>query len=182
MQNNPTLSTILSRTSIRHFTGEKLSEEKIETLLHAAMAAPSSMNLQPWHFIIIDDEALIKQMIEVLPYAKMLSEAGCGIVVCGDTSVYDRINRHDLEDNTLYWVQDTSAASENILLAAYAMGLGAVWTGIFPLENRISKISKLLHLPTNIVPLNIIAAGHPLATTSKVKEKWNPEKIHHNSF
>lgn len=182
MQNNQTLSTILSRTSIRRFSGEKLTEEEMETLLRAAMSAPSSMNLQPWHFIIIDDKALIEKMIEILPYAKMLRESGYGIMVCGDTSVYDHVNSQGKEDSTLYWIQDASAASENILLAAHAIGLGAVWTGIFPLESRIGKISKLLHLPTNIIPLNIIVIGYPLAVSDKVKKKWNPEKIHRNTF
>lgn len=147
MQNNQTLSTILSRTSIRRFSGEKLTEEEMETLLRAAMSAPSSMNLQPWHFIIIDDKALIEKMIEILPYAKMLRESGYGIMVCGDTSVYDHVNSQGKEDSTLYWIQDASAASENILLAAHAIGLGAVWTGIFLWKAESAKSASCFICP-----------------------------------
>jgi len=111
----------------------------------------------------------------------MINENCTGIVVCGDIALYEEVSRREGEDNTLYWVEDCSAASENLLLAAHALGLGAVWTGIFPLESRISKLRETLSLPENIVPLNLILAGLPLAE-GRVKDKWDPAKIHYEKF
>ncbi|WP_242385404.1 nitroreductase family protein [Phocaeicola sartorii] len=182
MQNNQALSAIFHRHSVRRFTGEKLSGEQIETLLRAAMAAPTSMNVQPWQFVVITDEALVRKLSEVHPYARMIGQAGTGIVVCGDTSLYERFNRLHGEDHTLYWVQDTSAASENILLAAFAMGLGAVWTGVYPLQSRIAKLQELLNIPSHIIPLNIIVVGYPESEVGREKDKWDEQKIHYNTY
>ena len=146
-----------------------------------ALPAPSSMNLQPWHFIVVRDASLKQELHRCLPYAKMLQAGSIGVVVCGDVSLYERVNRMDKEDNTLYWVQDCSAASENLLLAAHAIGLGAVWTGIYPLESRIEPLRRLLHLPSHIVPLNLIVVGHPLSRPQP-KDKWDPQKVHYECF
>ena len=181
MDSSSLISSILSRSSLRRFTSEPVSDEAVQTLLHAAMAAPSSMNLQPWHFIVIRDEKLKLELRSCLPYAKMLKDGSIGIVVCGDTSLYERVNRMDGEDNTLYWVQDCSAASENLLLAAHALGLGAVWTGVYPLESRVSKLQELLRIPSSIVPLNLIVVGHP-ASSAKPMDKWDATKIHYEHF
>ncbi|MCD7815130.1 MAG: nitroreductase family protein, partial [Bacteroides sp.] len=145
-------------------------------------AAPTSMNFQPWHFIVVDDALLIDKLSKQLPYAKMLKEAGLGIVVCGDVSLYDKVNAMTGEDNTLYWVQDCSAATENLLLAAHALGLGAVWTGIFPLESRVSLLKELLKLSENLVPLNIIVVGNPVSLSDKGKDKWKTERISYNQL
>ena len=104
-----------------------------------------------------------------------------GIVVCGDISLYEHINKMDKEDNTLYWVQDCSAASENLLLAAHAIGLGAVWTGIYPLESRVGKLRELLVIPDHIVPLNLILVGHPV-NIPLPKEKWDEKKLHYDKY
>ena len=181
MMLNETITNILTRVTIRNFTEKPVSDEDIRLLLQAAMAAPSSMNLQPWHFIVIKDEGLKRQLKAALPYAKMINKGCTGIVVCGDISLYERINHIDKEDNTLYWVQDCSAASENLLLAAHAIGLGAVWTGIYPLESRIEPLRRLLHLPPHIVPLNLIVVGHPLSRPQP-KDKWDPQKVHYECF
>lgn len=175
------IPTLLSRSSSRRFTDEPVADEHIQLLLRAAMAAPSSMNLQPWHFIVIQEMKLKDELRSCLPYAKMLKGGCIGIVVCGDTSVYERVNRLDNEDNTLYWVQDCSAASENLLLAAHALGLGAVWTGVYPLESRINKLRELLQIPDPIIPLNLIVIGHP-AVTPKPMDKWNASKVHFEHF
>lgn len=175
------ISFILSRTSVRRFTEETVGNDDIELLLRAAMAAPSSMNLQPWHFIVVREEALKEELRRSLPYAKMLQGGSIGVVVCGDIALYERINRLDKEDNTLYWVQDCSAASENLLLAAHAIGLGAVWTGIYPLESRMAQLRRLLHLPSHILPLNLIVVGHPFHVSSP-KDKWDPRKVHYECF
>lgn len=175
------VSLLFSRSSVRRFTEEAVDDASVELLLRAAMAAPSSMNLQPWHFIVVRDASLKQELHRCLPYAKMLQAGSIGVVVCGDVSLYERVNRMDKEDNTLYWVQDCSAASENLLLAAHAIGLGAVWTGIYPLESRIEPLRRLLHLPPHIVPLNLIVVGHPLSRPQP-KDKWDPQKVHYECF
>ncbi len=139
-----------------------------------------SSNVLLWRRVI-KDEGLKLQLKADLPYAKMINKGCIGIAVCGDTSLYGRINKIDKEDNTLYWVQDCSAASENLLLAAHSIGLGALWTGIYPLESRIEKLRALLAIPKDIVPLNLIIVGHPL-NVPPPKNKWNETKIHPNKF
>ena len=181
MEQNEVIKNILTRVSNRRFTDEKVSDENIDTLLHAAMAAPSAMDKEPWHFIVIHDLELKRELKASLPYVKMMNDSSTGIVVCGDITLYEQISRIEKEDNTLYWVQDCSAASQNILLAAHSIGLAAVWTGIFPLQSRITKLQKLLNLPPHIVPLNLIVVGHP-ATEAKPKDKWDASKVHINKF
>ncbi|MBQ3655975.1 MAG: nitroreductase family protein [Bacteroidales bacterium] len=180
MIHNEKIDMILSRKSVRRFSAA-LSDEELETLLHAAMSAPTAMDYQPWHFVVVNDNATKENLRSFLPYAKMINENCTGIVVCGDISLYEEVSKRDGEDNTLYWVEDCSAASENLLLAAHALGLGAVWTGIFPLESRISKLRETLALPENIVPLNLILAGHVLSE-GRVKDKWDTSKIHYEKF
>lgn len=177
---NEKLDFILTRSSVRRFS-RALTAEETEKLLRAAMAAPTAMDYQPWHFVVINDNETKDKLRSFLPYAKMINENCTGIVVCGDIALYEDVSRREGEDNTLYWVEDCSAASENLLLAAHALGLGAVWTGIFPLESRISKLRETLSLPENIVPLNLILAGQPLAE-GRVKDKWDPSKIHYEKF
>lgn len=181
MIQNEVISNILTRVSNRRFTDEPVSEEQIETLLRAAMAAPSAMDYDPWHFIVVQDVELKRQLKASLPYVKMMNDASTGIVVCGDITLYEHISKIEGEDNTLYWVQDCSAASQNILLAAHSLGLAAVWTGIFPLKSRIDKLQHLLSLPQHIIPLNLIVIGHPSASAAP-KDKWDEQKIHHNKF
>ena len=145
------------------------------------MAAPSAMDYEPWHFIVVNDVELKRQLKASLPYVKMMNDSSTAIVVCGDVTLYERISKLEGEDHTLYWVQDCSAASENLLLAAHALGLAAVWTGIFPLQSRISKLQKLLQMPTHIVPLNLIVVGNAAAPAAP-KDKWDPSKIHYEKY
>ncbi len=181
MIQNETIANILTRVTVRNFTDEPVSDRSLRLLLQAAMAAPSSMNLQPWHFIVIRDESLKRILKDSLPYARMINRGCAGIVVCGDTSLYEHINRTDREDNTLYWVQDCSAASENLLLAAHAIGLGAVWTGVWPLQSRVDRLRGLLDIPGHVVPLNLILVGHPVSLPLP-KEKWDEKKLHYDRF
>ena len=181
MIQNETITNILTRVTVRRFTDEPVSDEALHVLLQAAMAAPSSMNLQPWHFIVVRDETVKQCLKDCLPYAKMINRGCTGIVVCGDISLYEHINEVDKEDNTLYWAQDCSAASENLLLAAHAIGLGAVWTGIYPLESRVGKLRELLAIPAHIVPLNLILVGHPVVLPLP-KEKWDEKKLHYDKY
>ena len=172
---NPTLSTIYNRKSVRHYTNQPVAEEKLTELVKAGMAAPTAVNKQPWAFMIVTDRALLDQLADSLPYAKMLKQATSAIAVCGDrTKALDG----ELRD---YWVQDCSAATQNILLGAESMGLGAVWTGVFPRKERINTVKNILKLPEHIIPLNIIAVGHPTGE-DQPKDKWKPENVHVNQW
>lgn len=175
MQNNVVIKTILNRKSVRQFSSKPVEKTKIEAILHAGMAAPSARNRQPWKFIVVDEKDLLKALGEELPYAKMLLDSPLGIVVCGDIR-----NKEDETANT-FWVQDCSAAVENILLAAESLGLGAVWTACYPRQDRIEIPARILNLPDGIVPLCVIPMGYPKTETSPI-EKWNEENVIYNKW
>ncbi|MDR1525636.1 MAG: nitroreductase family protein [Tannerella sp.] len=169
-----TLSVIHSRKSVRNFIpGKAVPAETLDTLVRAGMAAASAVNLQPWHFVVVDDRAVLDSLAAGLPYAKMLNHAPAAIVVCGDSA----IKAGDLA----FWEFDCSLASGNILLAVEAMGLGAVWTAVHPDAARIATVREILHLPDNIIPLNVIPVGYP-AGAAKPKDKYDPRKIHRNRY
>jgi nitroreductase len=169
------LSVIAQRKSVRHFTDRKLSDEQFEILLRAAMAAPSAKNTQPWEFIVITDSALLDEMGGKLPYAKMLLQAPAAIVVCGEVSKFT-------PESELNWVADCAAATENLLLAAEAIGLGAVWTAAFPYPERIAAVREVVkNMLAEIVPLVVVPIGYA-AREEKAKDKWHPEKIHYNQW
>ncbi len=165
------MDTIHQRSSIRSFTGEPVSDQQVQALLQAAMAAPSSRNVQPWVFYVLTDREMLKHLAEALPFAGMAAQAPLAIVVCGDTQ-----KGQPNGEQVMNWVMDCSAASQNILLAAHAMGLGAVWTGVYPYQARIDVLRDLLHIPDHIVPLNLIPVGHP-AEEPQPKNKWDPDKV-----
>ncbi len=164
------MEAILSRRSIRRYTAETISPEVIEELLKAAMAAPSAYNVQPWRFIVIDDHQILDVIPEFHPYAGMLPQAQLAIAVCGDTLVQpDR------------WMLDCSTAAQNILLAAHARGLGAVWVGVYPVSERMKEIQNLLNLPDHILPLCLISLGHPQENKAP-SNHYDPAKIHKNQW
>lgn len=169
------IGELMSRTSVRTYTSQPVSDQQIETLLKAAMDAPSAGNKQPWRFVVIRDKKILEFISDNFPTMTMVRKAPIAVVVCGDLKATFEGEGQD------YWIQDTSAASENLLLAAHAQGLGAVWCGVYPLEERIKKFSELLHLPDDIVPLNCIAVGHP-AEEHAPKDKWKPEYVHYDSW
>lgn len=142
-------------------------------MLRAAMAAPTAMNKQPWHFVVVDQRNVLDALAGTNPYAKMLKKAPLAIVVCGNT---DKMIEGGGRD---FWIQDASAATENLLLAAHAMGLGAVWTGAYPSEERCISISKVLSLSDNLIPLNMIVVGYP-AEHPQPKQKFKEENISYN--
>lgn len=172
---NCVINNIMSRTSVRLYEETPIENAKIEMLLKAAMAAPTAGNKQPWKFVVIKDKDILHSISANLNTMKMAENAPLAIVVCGDL---DNTFPGDGRD---YWVQDTSAATENLLLAAHASGLGAVWCGIYPMPERIEFLQQLLHLPGNIVPLNVIPIGYP-ADTQPAKDKWKPENIHYDTW
>lgn len=166
------IDNIMTRTSVRAYEDRPVEDEKVEAMLRAAMAAPSAGNKQPWKFVVIKDKNTLNEISANLSTMKMAKDAPLAIVVCGD------LDNTFPDDGRDYWVEDTSAATENLLLAAHGLGLGAVWCGIYPVKERVSFLKELLHLPGNIVPLNVIPIGYP-ADTPTPKDKWKPENIHY---
>lgn len=169
------MECILSRTSIRNFSDTAVSPDEVEKLLQAGMAAPSAVNMQPWMFVIVDKRDLLDAMAEKLPYAKMLKDAPLAIIVCGD--LRKTLDQRERE----YWVEDCSAAAQNILLAAHALGLGAVWTAVHPVASRIDAVQSLLKMPDYLIPLNVIPVGYPVENSAP-KQKWDESKIHRNEW
>jgi len=164
------IKTILARRSIRKYAAQPVIEKDVKTMLEAAMAAPSASNLKPWHFIVITNRQKLDNLARVHPYGKMLFEAPLCIAVCGDEAISAR-----------YWVQDCSLAAENLLLAATALGLGAVWLGVYPREERIKAIRKVLNVPENIVPLNLISIGHP-AEEKEPRTQYDELRVHREQW
>lgn len=170
------IEAIMTRSSVRAYTSQVVEEEKIETMLRAGMAAPTAGNKQPWQFVVINDRAILDALPEVAAGMKMAPQAPLAIAVCG-------VPAESFPNVPEYWVQDCSAATENILLAAHAMGLGAVWCGAYPDggSGRVEKITELLNIPEGTVALSVIIIGYPNAEPV-VKDKWNPAKVHYNKF
>lgn len=166
------MDTILNRKSIRKYKDIKISDEIVEELLRAGMAAPSAGNEQPWEFIVLRNKELMKKITEVHPYSKMLLNTDVAIVVCGDEAK---------EVFKGYWVQDCSAATENILLAAEAKGLGAVWLGVYPLADRVEAIKELLNLPASVIPLSIVPVGYP-DEQRKASDRFDKTRIHYDRW
>lgn len=162
---------ILNRVSVRRYTGSPVTDEEITAILHAAMSAPSAVNRQPWEFFVVDDPELLKRLADALPYAKMAAQAPLAIVVCGSRERF----LEGVDD--VLWEQDLSAASENILLAAHAIGLGGVWTCLYPHEERIAPVRAILNIPDRMIPFNLIPVGHPEHDHAPM-DKWHPDCIH----
>ncbi|KAF0202942.1 MAG: hypothetical protein FD170_1519 [Bacteroidetes bacterium] len=167
---NQTLKVIHNRKSVRHFTDQAVSKEQIEILLRAGMAAPTAVNRQPWVFYVVTKRETLDALGKQLPYAKMLLQAQAAIVVCGDMEKAGNLKEQ------AYWVQDCSAATQNILLAAESIGLGAVWTAAFPYDDRTKVVIETLSLPEKHVPLNVIPIGYPTGE-DQPKDKWKPENV-----
>jgi len=163
------IKTIFARRSIRKYTTELVSEKDVKTMLEAAMAAPSASNRKPWHFIVVTDRQILDNLARVHPYGKMLLEAPLCIAVCGDKNLSSR-----------YWVQDCSAATENLLLATTALGLGAVWLGVHPREH-VNPIRKVLNIPENIIPLNLISIGHQ-AEEKEPRTQYDELRVHRQKW
>ena len=169
------INNIMTRTSIRQYTDEPVSKADIETMLRAGMAAPTAVNRQPWHFVVINSKEKLAELAGDNPRGGMLKKAPLAIVVCGN------MDKALPGQGRGFWVQDCSAATENILLAANAIGLGAVWTGLYPDVNRAGAVAKVLKLPETYIPLCTIVIGHP-AEQPTPKDKWKPGNVSYNEF
>lgn len=166
------IDAILSRRSIRRFTGEPVPEARIETILRAAMAAPSAGNQQPWRFVVTTDRATLDAMAECTPYGKMLREAPLAITVCADTV--------DLK-HAVMWQQDCGAATQNALVAIHALGLGAVWLGFWPKMERVDPLKLALGLPEAVEPFAVLAVGYP-AESKPPADRYAREHVHRDRW
>ncbi|GAG40403.1 unnamed protein product, partial [marine sediment metagenome] len=162
-----TIEAIHTRRSIRNYTDRPLSDEQIEVLLRAAMAAPSAGNQQPWQFVVIDERELLTKIQSFHPYSAMLKRAPMAILICGDLAA---------EKHKGYWVQDCSAAAQNLLLAAHGSGLGAVWLGVHPCEDRVAGMRDLLRIPDDKVPFALVAVGHPAEEKGRA-DRYDTAKV-----
>ena len=166
------MSDVFNRASIRRYKKEQVQDEKIRKILEAAMCAPSAGNEQPWHFIVCRDEQVIKALSESSPYSKMAKDAPLCIVVCGDLS----LQRHEG-----YWVLDCSAAVENMLIEVSALGLGAVWLGIYPVQERVDYVRRQFNLPENVIPFALIPIGYP-AEDRKPASRFNESRVRYDKW
>ncbi|MBR1509517.1 MAG: nitroreductase family protein [Bacteroidales bacterium] len=186
-QNSPksAIDVIMSRKSVRSYTEEPVSDAQIQTILKAAMAAPSGMNVQPWRFVVVKDQA-VKDALCKDSFNKMIGQAPVVIVVCGETTVLRRPRgaAEDAEPVAMdngNWTADCAAATENLLLAVEALDLGAVWTACYPYEDRMKPTREALNLPEGITPYCIVPIGHPAAQEAP-KDKWKEENIHYERW
>lgn len=163
---------IFKRTSVRSFSDKKITPEQINTLMKAAMAAPSGCNAQPWEFIVIQDRDSMNKIMEVHPFSSMIKEAQAVIMVCADkTKLPFKVPNVEL------WPQDCSAATQNIMLQAADMGIGSVWLGVHPREELQAPLAKLFNLPENVIPFSLIPMGYP-KNEVKPRNKFDENKIH----
>lgn len=173
---NAIIENIVTRVSVRSYDRTRpIEPATVETLLRAAMSAPTAVNRRPWAFVVVNDPQLLSRLAAALPYAKMAAQAPMAIVVCGD------LTRFLAGDDATLWVQDLSAASENLLLAAHACGLGAVWTSLYPHTDRQQAVADILALPVTAVPFNLIPLGYPHMPHAPL-DKWDPTRIHYNRW
>lgn len=166
------LEAIMTRRSIRKFTSQKINDEMIDKMLRAGMQAPSANNGQPWHFVVFKERAQLDEIPKVHPYAQMAKEATLAILVCAD------LNNAKSPD---YWMVDCSAATENILLAAHALGLGAVWCGVYPRQQRMEGMTALAGLPEKVMPFGLIVLGYPNEQPGRA-DRYLPERVHLNHW
>jgi len=167
-----TLEAIHTRRSVRAYQAKPVPEELIEKLLAAAMSAPSARNAQPWQFVVIDDRRLLAEIPRFHPNAPMTPQAAVGILVCGDLT---------LELSPGYWMVDCAAAVENLLLAAHALGLGAVWTGVYPRQERMDGFRRLLGLPEHVMAHSFIPLGYP-AEQPPQENRFHRDRIRRNRW
>jgi nitroreductase len=166
------MNAVFKRRSVRKYTETPVSDADIEEIIRAGMTAPSAGNQQPWHLTIIRDRSILKEIGNINPYANLLENAPAAILVCGDTR---------LEKFEGFWVQDCSAATENMLIEISEKGLGGVWLGFYPMADRVEGIKKLFNLPKEVFPLSIVAVGHP-AENPEPADRFKAERVHHDRW
>ncbi len=171
---NSVYECIMTRTSVRTYSDKEITKEQIDSLLHAAMAAPTAVNKQPWRILVVQDKALQDSISANMNSMKMAKNASVVVIMCADMKA-------TFEEVPDYWIQDVSAATENLLLAAHSMGLGAVWCGVYPVQERVNWFKQTFNMPENIIPLACVCIGYPEAATTP-KDKWIPDHVHYNTW
>ena len=166
------MEAIKTRRSVRKYVKKPISEKIVKEVLEAAMSAPSAGNEQPWHFVLIDNPKILSKVPTFHNHAQMLKDAAIAILVCGDMQ---------FDEHNGMWIQDCSAATQNILLAVRAKELGAVWLGIFPREERIKGMRELLKIPDDVVPFSLISIGYPIGEQRKI-DRYNNKRRHKNKW
>lgn len=166
------IDPVLSRRSIRNFTEEPLTEDDREAILTAAMAAPTAKGTRSWHFVWLDDRGMLDAVPSFHPYSRMIRKAPAAVLVCADIS---------LEGREGYWAQNCSAATQNMLIAATQRGLGSVWLGVYPNEDRMEGLRKLVGVPDGFVPFSLVVLGHP-AERKEAYSGYDKEKVHRNGW
>jgi nitroreductase len=167
-----TIEGLLTRRSIRKYKDHPIEKDKLDIILKSAMYAPSAMNLQAWHFIVIDDRGVLSEIIKSIPHAELLRQTPAAVLVCGDAVI---------EKNESWTIQNCSAAIENILLASHELGIGSCWIAIHGIAEVVENVSRQFKLPENVIPISLITLGYP---DEKVvaEERFNEEKIHFNKW
>jgi nitroreductase len=173
---NETLTTIYSRKSIRKYDDKKIDKETIDLLIKAGLSAPSNVNKMPWEFVVVDNKEMLENIANATLYAKMTKDAPLAILVCGN------MERTFSGEGKEFWIQECSAATQNILLAAHSLGLGAVWTGVYPTHDRIRNVSRAAKLPISIVPLSLIVLGYPESEITPSEKELPTDRVHYNGY
>jgi nitroreductase len=168
------IDNLFARRSIRSFTDQPVSPEQVALLLKAAMAAPTAGNRKPWHFVVVTDADRRAALSQAHPYAEMLLEAPVGIVPCGEPAL-------SIPGENDYWIEDLSAATENILLAAVGLGLAAVWCGVYPVQDRVEAFRRVLGVPERVVPFALIPVGYP-AEVKEPRTQYDERRVHRNRW
>ncbi|MFW6280377.1 MAG: nitroreductase family protein [Halanaerobium sp.] len=163
---------IFERRSIRKYTNKDVEDFKIKKLLEAGAAAPSAGNEQPWHFVVIKDRDRLNKLADIHPYGKMLKDAPLAVAVCAD------LNQLKYEH---FWVQDCAAATQNILLEAVSLGLGAVWLGVHPNKNIEADVNKFLDLPDHVTTVSVISIGYP-AEQKRPSKRFSEDILHYDKW
>ena len=169
------IKALLTRRSIRKYTEQSVAPEILEKILKAGLAAPSAKNMQPWEFIVVTDREMLDKLSEVRPFWKMLKQAPLAIVTLADLRLYEG-------DKLAMYVQDCSAATENMLLAAEALGLGGVWLGLYPREEPIWDVRALLSIPEESMPISVISIGYPAEQRPAHGEDLSMAKVHYEKY
>ncbi len=170
------LKMVYTRRSVRSYSEREVEEEKIEKILKAALQSPSAGNEQPWHFIVVKERERLKKLAEIHPYGKMLEKASVAIAVCADL----KLSRYPVP----MWIQDCSAATQNILIAARMLGIGSCWLGVYPREERMKPLAEFFGVPDDVIVFSLVALGYPASSNAfyEAEDRDKPERIHRESW
>jgi nitroreductase len=166
------VEAIMTRRSIRKYTGQPISEMELTTIIKAGCSAPSAMNHQPWHFVVVREKSNLASVVKIHHYAQMVTQAGCCVIVCGDK---------EKQSATGFLIEDCSAAIQNMLLTAHGLGLGAVWCGLYPNTSLTKPMANLLHIPETVILVGLVAIGHKDEDKGP-EDRYDPSKVHHERW